>query len=81
MSKYYQERIEVKKEINMTYEEWKLKLIELIVNEKRVRGSIYKLCEITCVLSDDCDYPQRFKDGDTPANVWQDEIGSIADSQ
>ncbi len=65
----------------MTYEEWKLKLIRLIVDEKRVKGSVYKIDEIKCVLSDDCDYPQLYKDGETPEDVWQGEIDAIADSQ
>jgi hypothetical protein len=66
----------------MTYEEWKLKLINLIVEEDRVRGNNkWKLDEIKCVLSDDCEYPQRFNIGDTPEEVWQDEIDAIADSQ
>ncbi len=65
----------------MTYEQWKLKLIELIINEKRVRGIRYKIDEINCVLVDDCDYPKLFKDGETPEDVWQGEIDAIGDSQ
>ena len=65
----------------MTYEQWKLELIRLILNEKRVSGQVWKLAEISCVLSDDCDYPKSYKDGDTPKEVWEDEIGAIYDSQ
>ncbi len=68
---------------NMTYEEWKLKLIRLIVDEKRVKEQTgkWKLSEISCVLNDDCDYPQGFKEGDTPEDIWQGEMDSIRDSQ
>ncbi len=65
----------------MTYEEWKLKLIRLIVEEVRVRGTVYKIDEIGCVLNDDCEYPESYKQGETPEYVWQGEIDAIADSQ
>jgi hypothetical protein len=66
----------------MTYEQWQLKLIRLIVAETRVKGNkAWKLDEINCVLNDDCDYPQLFKDGETPEDVWQGEIDAIGDSQ
>ena len=65
----------------MTYEEWKLQLIRLIVDEKRVNGLRYKIDEINCVLNNDCEYPQSYKDGETPEYVWQGEIDAIADSQ
>jgi hypothetical protein len=64
-----------------TYELWKLALICLIINETRVSGNLWKLAEINCVLEDDCDYPQSFKDGDTPEEIWQGELDAIADSQ
>ena len=66
----------------MTYEEWKLKLIKLIVDQDFGEyGSLLKIQEINCVLVDDCDYPQAFKDGETPEEVWQGEIDAIGDSQ
>ena len=67
----------------MTYDEWKLKLIQLIVDEKRVidETGTFMRDEINCVLSDDCDYPKLFKDGETPEYAWEEEIGAIADSQ
>jgi hypothetical protein len=65
----------------MTYEEWQLKLIRLIVDEKRVKGSRFKIEEIICVLNDDCDYPQAYQDGELPEEVWQGEIDAIRDSQ
>jgi hypothetical protein len=65
----------------VTYEQWKLELIRLIVDETRVRGVRYKLDEINCVLNDDCDYPQAFKDNETPEEVWQGEIDAIFASQ
>ena len=65
----------------MTYEQWKLELICLIVDETRVRGMRYKLDEINCVLNDDCDYPKSYADGETPEYVWQGEIDAIAASQ
>lgn len=67
----------------MTYEEWKLKLIQLIVDEKRVidETGTFLRDEISCVLNDDCDYPKLFKDGETPEDVWQGEIDAIGDSQ
>ena len=65
----------------MSYAEWKLEIIKLIVSEKRVRGARWKLDEINCVLVDDCNYEQLYKDGETPVDVWQGEIDAIADSQ
>jgi len=65
----------------MTYEEWKLKLISLIIDETRVRGIRYKINEIKCVLNDDCDYPKSYKEGETPEGIWQGEIDAIAESQ
>lgn len=65
----------------MTYEEWKLKLISLIIEETRVRGTVYKIDEIRCVLNDDCDYPKFYKEGETPEDIWQGEIDAIFDSQ
>jgi hypothetical protein len=70
----------------MTYEEWKLNLIKLIVNETRMKGTVFqvlawKFDEIKCVLNDDCNYLQSFKDGETPEEIWQGEIDAIYDSQ
>ena len=66
----------------MTYEEWKLKLIQLIINETRIKGDDldgWRCGEISCVLNDDwtCEYNHD----DSPEEVWQGEIDSIADSQ
>ena len=68
----------------MTYEEWKLKLIELIVNETRIKGTVrqvltWKWDEINCVLQDD--YKQGFEDGATPEDIWEGEMDAIYDSQ
>jgi hypothetical protein len=65
----------------LTYPEWKLELIRLIVDETRVEGYEYKIPEISCVLYDDCDYPLAYKNGETPEEVWQGEIDAIGDSQ
>ncbi len=65
----------------LTYDQWKLKLIQLIVDETIDLGSFLKLEEIKCVLSDDCDYPKAFLDGETPEDIWQGEIDAIGDSQ
>jgi len=65
----------------MTYEEWKLKLIRLIVEETMIKAQLYKIDEIRCVLNDDCDYPTVYKNGETPEEVWQGEIDAIRDSQ
>lgn len=65
----------------MTYEEWKLKLISLIINETRVKGLAYRIDEIACVLNDDCEYLESFKQGITPEEIWEGEIDAIADSQ
>jgi hypothetical protein len=65
----------------LTYDQWKLKLIQLIVDETIDLGSFLKLEEIKCVLSDDCDYPKLFIDGETPEDIWQAEIQAIGDSQ
>jgi hypothetical protein len=66
----------------MTYEEWKLELIRLIINETKIIDTVTFLRdEINCVLNDDCDYPKLFKDGESPEDVWQGEIDAIADSQ
>jgi hypothetical protein len=64
----------------MNYEQWKLKLIEIIVGEKRI-DEFTKIQEVQCVLNDDCDYPSLYKDGDTPEDVWQNEIEALADTQ
>ena len=37
--------------------------------------------EIKCVLNDDCDYPQAYKDGETPEEIWEGEMNAIYDSQ
>jgi hypothetical protein len=70
----------------MNYAEWKLELIKLIINEKRIKGTLtqklaWKFDEIEFVLNDDCDYPQDYKNGETPSDVWQGEIDAIADCQ
>lgn len=70
----------------MTYAEWKLKLIQIIVDETRIKGTVFQVLawkwdEIKCVLNDDCNYPQSFKDGGTPEYIWQGEIDAIYDSQ
>jgi hypothetical protein len=64
----------------MTYSEWKLKLIELIVNDERLRLA-GKLNWIKCALDDDCDNPQSYKEGKIPEDIWQRIIGAICDSQ
>ncbi len=74
------------KDLDMTYAEWKLKLIQLIVNETRIKGTVFQVLawkwdEIECVLNDDCEYPQAYKDGETPEDIWQGEIDAIYDSQ
>jgi hypothetical protein len=64
----------------MTYEEWQLKLIHLIVDENRVKGNkAWKLDEIHCVLTDD--FQDSFAAADTPEEAWQGEIDAIGDSQ
>jgi hypothetical protein len=67
--------------VEMTYPEWQLKLIQLIVDETRVKGNDYKINEIKCVLSDDCEYPVAYFSDETPEEVWQGEIDAIGDSQ
>ena len=66
----------------MPYEQWKLELIKLIVNQDvGENGDTLKISEINCVLSDDCDYPEAYKSGETPDEVWQGELDAMADSQ
>jgi len=68
----------------VTYEEWKISLIECIINEPLMKArnwSKLKLDEIRCVINDDCDYPQLYKDCEEPCDVWQGEIDAIRDSQ
>jgi len=70
----------------MTYPEWKLKLIKLIMDETRIKGTVFQVLawkwdEITCVLNDDCDYPQSYGDGESPENIWQGEMDAIYASQ
>jgi hypothetical protein len=62
----------------LTYDQWKLKLIQLIVDETIDLGSFLKLEEIKCVLSDDCDYPKSFIDGETPG-IKVEELKYYAD--
>jgi hypothetical protein len=63
----------------MDYNEWKLKLIGVIVGDNRVDVEL-KINEINCVLCDDCEYPRMFKEGDSPEEVWADEVDSIVDA-
>jgi hypothetical protein len=65
----------------LTYDQWKLKLIGLIVDTNIKRGNFLKLEEIKCVLSDDCDYPKLFADGETPEDIWEGELDAMRDSQ
>ena len=63
-----------------SYEEWALKVIECICNEKDL-NPVARLEEIKCVLREDGHYPESYATGDDPEQAWQDEMGSIADSQ
>jgi hypothetical protein len=66
----------------MTYEDWKLKLIKLILDEDLGDNSSFlKIQEISCVIQDDCEYPESYKNGETPEDVWQDELDAMNDSR
>jgi len=67
-------------ETELTYQHWKLKLIEIIIAETRI-NPVIKIEEIKCVLSDDCDYPDSFHQGETPEDIWRGEIDAMKDSQ
>ena len=63
-----------------SYEEWALEVIACICNETRVNSAL-KVEEIKCVWRRDGEYPENYADGDTPAEAWSGELGSIQDSQ
>lgn len=64
---------------NQTYETWKLAIITLIIRERTVRGNVWKISEVNCVIDDD--FLENFNDGDTPEDAWLGELESICDSQ
>jgi len=63
----------------MTYLKWKLELIKLIANSSVVPAGL-KIEEIKCVLRDDGQYRDSYKDKDTPSEAWGSELEAIADS-
>lgn len=62
-----------------SYDKWKLELIDLIANDKRLHVGT-RIEEIKCALKDDGGYPESFKDGDSPEDAWDGEIEAIKDS-
>jgi len=62
----------------MNYVEWKLKLIEVIVNDKQF-DSDFRISELEPVFNDS--YKDSFDNGDTPEDAWEGELEAVADNQ
>lgn len=63
-----------------TYEEWAVEAIQLFINAEALLFR-YRFDAIRCIVNKDGHWFQSFKDGDSAAEAWQEELSAMADSQ
>jgi hypothetical protein len=62
-----------------TYEEWAVEAIQLVIKAETL-GRL-RFDEIKCIVNQDGHWLEAFKDGDSAAVAWQEELSALADSQ
>jgi hypothetical protein len=62
-----------------TYDEWAVEAIQLVVKAEALGRCRFD--EIRCIVNKDGHWFQSFKDGDSAAEAWQEELSAMADSQ